>query len=62
MLVMKTHPRSDGREQALMTFGAVTVPRGEVFVTTKFYPGRKFSQRRPDPVAEADQAQERKWW
>jgi diketogulonate reductase-like aldo/keto reductase len=32
------------------------VPRGEVFVTTKFYPGRRFSRRRPDPVATAEQS------
>ena len=31
------------------------VPRREVFVTTKFYPGRRFS-RRPDPVAVAEQS------
>ena len=31
------------------------VPRSEVFVTTKFYPGRRFS-RRPDPVAAAEQS------
>jgi diketogulonate reductase-like aldo/keto reductase len=30
------------------------VPRGEVFITTKFYPGRKFSRRRNDPVAAAE--------
>ena len=35
------------------------VPRGEVFVTTKFYPGRKFSRRRPDPVATAEQSLQR---
>ena len=29
------------------------VPRSEVFVTTKFYPGRKFYQRRNDPVTAA---------
>jgi 2,5-diketo-D-gluconate reductase A len=32
------------------------VPRREVFVTTKFYPGRKFSRRRPDPVAAAEES------
>jgi diketogulonate reductase-like aldo/keto reductase len=33
------------------------VPRREVFITTKFYPGRKFYQRRPaDPVAAAEQS------
>ncbi len=32
------------------------VPRSEVFVTTKFYPGRKFSWRRNDPVAAAEQS------
>jgi diketogulonate reductase-like aldo/keto reductase len=32
------------------------VPRGEVFITTKFYPERKFSRRRNDPVAAAEQS------
>ena len=33
------------------------VPRGEVFITTKFYPGRKFYQRRRgDPVAAAERS------
>jgi diketogulonate reductase-like aldo/keto reductase len=33
------------------------VPRREVFLTTKFYPGRKFYQRRRgDPVAAAEQS------
>jgi diketogulonate reductase-like aldo/keto reductase len=32
------------------------VPRGEVFVTTKFYPERKFSWRRNDPVAAAERS------
>ncbi len=33
------------------------VPRSEVFLTTKFYPGRKFRQwRRSDPVAAAEQS------
>ncbi len=32
------------------------VPRSEVFITTKFYPGRKFSWRRNDPVAAAEQS------
>jgi diketogulonate reductase-like aldo/keto reductase len=32
------------------------VSRGEVFLTTKFYPGRKFYQRRNDPVAAAEQS------
>jgi diketogulonate reductase-like aldo/keto reductase len=33
------------------------VPRREVFLTTKFYPGRKFQlPRRNDPVAAAEQS------
>lgn len=32
------------------------VPRREVFLATKFYPGRKFSWRRYDPVAAAEQS------
>jgi diketogulonate reductase-like aldo/keto reductase len=32
------------------------VPRRDVFITTKFYPGRKFSWRRNDPVAAAEQS------
>jgi len=32
------------------------VPRREVFVTTKFYPGRRFYQRRNDPVAAAEES------
>jgi diketogulonate reductase-like aldo/keto reductase len=32
------------------------VPRRGVFVTTKFYPGRKSSWRRSDPVAAAEQS------
>jgi 2,5-diketo-D-gluconate reductase A len=40
--------------QALRDSG---VPRREVFVTTKFYPGRKFYQRRrSDPVAAVEQS------
>jgi diketogulonate reductase-like aldo/keto reductase len=32
------------------------VPRREVFITTKFYPERRFSWRRNDPVAAAEQS------
>ena len=32
------------------------VPRREVFLTTKLYPGRKFQWRRSDPVAAAEQS------
>jgi diketogulonate reductase-like aldo/keto reductase len=32
------------------------VPRREVFITTKFYPQRKFSRRRNDPVIAAEQS------
>jgi len=32
------------------------VPRGEIFLTSKFYPGRKYSRRRPDPVAAAEES------
>ncbi len=32
------------------------VPRREVFITTKFYPGRKVSWRRSDPIAAAEQS------
>jgi len=32
------------------------VPRSEVFLTTKFYPVRKFSRRRNDPIAAAEQS------
>jgi diketogulonate reductase-like aldo/keto reductase len=32
------------------------VPRREVFVTTKFYPGRRFQPRRKDPVAAAEES------
>jgi diketogulonate reductase-like aldo/keto reductase len=36
------------------------VPRGEVFLTTKFFPGRKFYLgRRSDPVAAAEQSLQR---
>ena len=39
--------------QALRDSG---VPRSEVFITTKFYPGRKFSWRRNDPVSAAERS------
>lgn len=32
------------------------VPRGEVFITSKFYPGRKYSWRRNSPVTAAEQS------
>jgi diketogulonate reductase-like aldo/keto reductase len=32
------------------------IPRHEVFLTTKFHPGRKAQLRRPDPVAAAEQS------
>jgi diketogulonate reductase-like aldo/keto reductase len=32
------------------------VPREEVFITTKFFPGRKFFPRRRDPAAEAERS------
>lgn len=32
------------------------VPRSEVFITTKFYPGRRYSWRRRDPVSAAEQS------
>jgi diketogulonate reductase-like aldo/keto reductase len=32
------------------------VPRGEVFITTKFFPERRFSRRRNDPVVAAEQS------
>jgi diketogulonate reductase-like aldo/keto reductase len=35
------------------------VPRGEIFITTKFWPGRKSSRRRPDPVAAAEESLQR---
>ncbi len=42
--------------QALRDSG---VPRREVFVTTKFYPGRRISWRRNDPVAAAEESLKR---
>ena len=39
--------------QALRESG---IPRSEVFITTKFYPGRKFSLWRNDPVSAAEQS------